>query len=73
MKYKNKISWKVYFEMFTVLESWILSFYVSWMWMWNPITPLAMESSEMVASFAISRHSDRMCLNIKKNIMEGVF
>jgi hypothetical protein len=45
----------------TVLESWIISFYVSWMWMWNPITPLAMESSEMVASFAISRHSDRMC------------
>jgi hypothetical protein len=25
------------------------------MWMWNPITPFAMESSNMVASFAISR------------------
>ena len=44
----------------TLLESRILSFYVSWMWMWDPITLLVMESSKMVASFAINRHIDRM-------------
>ena len=32
-----------------VLETWIILFYVSWMWM-----------SKMVASFVISRHIDQM-------------